>query len=74
MPSPGVRVMPESMSANCSWPSSRSCATTSAGSAPAGRFFEIRPVKMMSVARPRMRGPTTLNATETTPTAIAARR
>ncbi len=74
MPCPGVRVIPESMSANWSWPSARSPAMTSAGSAPAGRFFEISPVKMMSVARPRILGPTTLKATETTPTAMARAR
>ena len=66
--------MPESMSANWSCPSARSWAMTSAGSAPAGSSFEMMPVKMRSVARPRMRGPTTLKATEMTPTAIARNR
>jgi hypothetical protein len=63
MPRPGTTLIALSMSANRPLPCSRSRATACALLIPAGSRPPMTPLKMMSVACPRMRGPSTDSVT-----------
>ena len=75
MPWPGTMFSRWTMSANVPWPWARSASTTCSLVAPAGRFLPMTPVKITSVALPRIRGPSTfitmpVIASRITPTKI----
>src|SRR5690625_780385 len=67
IPSPGVMSMVVTMSAIRSSPRSRSPSTTWCFDAPSGSCCAKNPLNTMSVACPRIFGPTTVNATLITP-------
>ena len=64
-PAPGVRVMLASMSACCVLPAARSASTACCWVRPAGICWLTTPSNRMSVALPRIFGPTTANETLT---------
>ena len=67
MPLPGVKSVPESMSAVPPLPRARIAARASAFVWPAGISRPMIPAKTRSVALPRIFGPSTDSATLTTP-------
>ena len=66
MPTPGIRSTPLSMSASWSWPCALTESIACAFVIPSGRNPPTTPEKMMSVARPRILGPSEVSATLTT--------
>ena len=64
-PAPGVRVMLASMSACWVWPAARSASTACCWVRPGGICWLTTPSNRMSVALPRIFGPTTANETLT---------
>ena len=73
MPEPGVTFMLASIWACCVWPAALSAATACSWVSPAGICWLTTPLKMMSVALPRIFGPTTANVTLTIANATTRR-
>ncbi|RAO55824.1 hypothetical protein ONO86_00901 [Micromonospora noduli] len=74
MPTPGTTSIRASMSAKLSLPLARAAATACSAVVPAGSCRPITPVKIRSVAWPRIFGPATLNPTLTTANVMIAAR
>ena len=73
MPEPGVTFMLASIWACCVWPAALSAATACSLVRPAGICWLTTPLKMMSVALPRIFGPTTAKVTLTIANATTSR-
>ena len=66
MPCPGMTFSRSTMSAKVLLPWARSAATTCSLVAPLGRFLPMTPVKITSVAMPKILGPSTFITMPTT--------